>query len=132
VRSANRDLLVLTSARAPEWRIESLTADGVEVEVIPDHASRLSLPAVLNLLAERSITSLLLETGSHLNGAFLRQSLVDKAVIFHSESNLGDEGIPFAYGAYPASMLEQSLLRPTVNSFAPDTMITGYLHDPWA
>jgi diaminohydroxyphosphoribosylaminopyrimidine deaminase/5-amino-6-(5-phosphoribosylamino)uracil reductase len=132
VRSANRDLLVLTSATAPAARIEALTTDGVEVEVLPDHASRLSLPAVLNLLAERRILSLLLETGSHLNGAFLRQNLVDKAVLFNSDANLGDEALPFAHGAKPASILEQSLLHPVVNTYGPDTCISGYLHDPWA
>ena len=34
--------------------------------------------------------------GSHLNGAFLRQSLVDKAVLFYAETELGDQAIPFA------------------------------------
>lgn len=132
LRSANRDLLILTSPATPASRIESLTSAGVEVEVIPDHAGRLSLPAVLNLLAERKIISLLLEAGSHLNGAFLRQNLVDKAIIFHSDIILGEEALPFAHGADSASTIEQSLLRPTVTTFGPDTCITGYLHDPWA
>lgn len=132
VQTANRDLLVLTSATAPAARIESLTAEGVEIEVIPDHAGRLSLPAVLNLLAERKIISLLLETGTHLNGALLRQSLVDKVVLFHSDATLGEEALPFAHGIETASVIEQSLLRPTVATYGSDTCITGYLHDPWA
>jgi diaminohydroxyphosphoribosylaminopyrimidine deaminase / 5-amino-6-(5-phosphoribosylamino)uracil reductase len=132
VRSANRDLLILTSPATPSSRIKSLTSDGAEVGIIPDHAGRLSLPAVLNLLAERKIISLLLEAGSHLNGAFLRQNLVDKAIIFHSDAVLGEEALPFAHGADSASTIEECLLRPTVTTFGPDTCITGYLHDPWA
>jgi len=131
VRSANRDLLVLTSATAPEWKIECLTANGVEVEVIPDHAGRLSLPAVLAMLGERNILSVLLEAGPHLNGAFIRQNLVDKAILFHSETELGDQALPFAQGIDHASVFEQALLRPTVATFGPDTCITGYIHEPW-
>ncbi|MBS1822387.1 MAG: bifunctional diaminohydroxyphosphoribosylaminopyrimidine deaminase/5-amino-6-(5-phosphoribosylamino)uracil reductase RibD [Acidobacteria bacterium] len=131
VRSANRDLLILTSANAPEWKIESLTQDGAEVEVVPEHAGRLSLPAVLAMLAERNILSVLLEAGSHLNGAFLRQNLVDKAVFFHADIMLGDQALPFAQGTEPASVFEQALLRPSITSFGPDTCISGYLHDPW-
>lgn len=132
VRSANRDLLLLTGETAPAWRIDTLTDDGVEVEVLPEHGGRLSLPAMLNVLAERKIVSLLLEAGSHLNGAFLRQNLVDKVVLFRSDATLGADAIPFAYGADPASLVEQALLRPQVTTYAPDTCISGYLHDPWA
>jgi diaminohydroxyphosphoribosylaminopyrimidine deaminase/5-amino-6-(5-phosphoribosylamino)uracil reductase len=131
VRSANRDLLILTGATAPAWKIESLTQDGAEVEVIPEHAGRLSLPAILAILAERNILSILLEAGPHLNGAFLRQNLVDKAVFFHSDTVLGDQALPFAQGTERASVFEQSLLRPIVTTFGPDTCISGYIHDPW-
>jgi len=131
IRSTNRDLLILTSATAPATKIESLTQDGAEVEVIPEHAGRLSLPAVLTMLAERNILSVLLEAGPHLNGAFLRQNLVDKAILFHSQDELGDQALPFAQGFEPASIFEQSLLRPSVATFGPDTCITGYIHDPW-
>ena len=131
VRSANRDLLILTSATAPAWKIESLTQDGVEVEVVPEHAGRLSLPAILAMLGERKILSVLLEAGSHLNGAFLRQNLVDKAVFFHSDIMLGDQALPFAQGTEQASFFEQSLLRPSIDAFGPDTCISGYLRDPW-
>ncbi len=131
VRSANRDLLVLTSQTAPVSKIESLTADGVELEVVPDHAGRLSLPAVLSLLAERRILSVLLEAGPHLNGAFIRQNLVDKAILFHSDTELGDQALPFAQRIDSASIFEQTLLRPSVTTFGPDACITGYINEPW-
>lgn len=132
VRSANHDLLVLTSETAPAWRVETLEAEGVEVEVIPDHAGRLSLPAVLNLLTERKILSVLLEAGSHLNGAFLRQNLVDKVILFRSDATLGEEALPFAHGTDPAALLEQTLQRSRCVTYGPDKCISGYLHDPWA
>jgi len=131
VRSANRDLLILTSASAPSAKIAELTSEGVEVETIPEHAGRLSLPAVLATLAEHKILSVLLEGGSHLNGAFLRQNLVDKAVLFYAETELGDPAIPFAHGIESPFDFEGSLQRVTRKNFGSDTCVTGYLHDPW-
>jgi diaminohydroxyphosphoribosylaminopyrimidine deaminase/5-amino-6-(5-phosphoribosylamino)uracil reductase len=135
VRTANRDLLLLTSSRAPAEKIEALQKAGAEVEAIPDHDDRLSLAAVLKALAERQILSLLLESGTHLNGAFLHHDLVDKAVLFYSDTELGCDSLPFAEGIASSYLFQQSLHRTTHNTFGPtekpDACITGYLHDPW-
>jgi diaminohydroxyphosphoribosylaminopyrimidine deaminase / 5-amino-6-(5-phosphoribosylamino)uracil reductase len=135
VRSASRgarsDVLILTGASAPSAKIAELTYHEVDVETIPDHSGRLSLPAVLDTLAKRKILSLLLECGAHLNGAFLVQNLVDKAVLFYSETELGDEAIPFAQGIPSPYVVEQSLHRVTRTLVGPDARVTGYLHDPW-
>jgi diaminohydroxyphosphoribosylaminopyrimidine deaminase/5-amino-6-(5-phosphoribosylamino)uracil reductase len=132
VRSVNDDLLILCGSLAsPSSKAAALGSLGVEVDRIPDHAGRLSLPAVLASLAERNILSLLLECGSHLNGGFLRQNLVDKAILIYAETELGDQGIPFAQGIPSPYLLEQSLHRVTRTTYGPDVSITGYLHDPW-
>ena len=104
---------------------------GVEIEQLPDHAGHLSLPAALAILAERNILSLLLECGSHLNGAFLRQNLVDKAVLIYAETELGEQALPFAEGVPSPHLFEQSLHRITRTTYGPDACITGYLHNPW-
>jgi diaminohydroxyphosphoribosylaminopyrimidine deaminase/5-amino-6-(5-phosphoribosylamino)uracil reductase len=129
------DLLILCGTTATPAKITALEATGAEVKIIPDHAGRLSLPAVLATLAERNILSLLLECGSHLNGAFLRQNLVDKAILFYSETELGDQAIPFAQGIPSPYLFAQSLRRVTRTAFGPpekpDACIIGYLHNPW-
>jgi diaminohydroxyphosphoribosylaminopyrimidine deaminase/5-amino-6-(5-phosphoribosylamino)uracil reductase len=132
VRSANNDLLILTSAEAPLERILTLSADGAEVLPLPHHAGRLSLPTVLSTLAERNILSLLLECGSHLNGSFLRQNLVDKVVLIYANTELGDQAIPFAEGIASPHLLEQQLRRVTQTTYGTDAAVTGYLHDPWS
>ena len=133
--TANRDLLLLTSSRAPIEKIKALEQAGAEVEAIPDHDNRLSLAAVLKALAQRQILSLLLESGTHLNGAFLHHDLVDKAVLFYSDTELGCDSLPFAEGIASSYLFQQSLHRTTHNTFGPtekpDACITGYLHDPW-
>jgi len=125
------DVLVLTGTSASTDRIAALASRNVEVETIPEHAGRLSLPAVLDTLAERNILSVLLEAGSHLNGAFLRQNLVDKAILFYSQIELGEQGICFAQGIPSPYHFEQTLSRVTRELVNPDSRVTGYLHDPW-
>jgi diaminohydroxyphosphoribosylaminopyrimidine deaminase/5-amino-6-(5-phosphoribosylamino)uracil reductase len=131
VRSAANDLLILCGATAPRAKFVALEDNDVEVVTIPDHAGRLSLPAVLSILAERDMLSLLLECGSHLNGSFIRQNLVDKAILIVSETELGEQAIPFAEGVASPSLFEQFLRRITHVSYGPDASISGYLHDPW-
>jgi diaminohydroxyphosphoribosylaminopyrimidine deaminase / 5-amino-6-(5-phosphoribosylamino)uracil reductase len=131
VRSAEDDLLILCCKTAPSLKISALTDLGVQVETIPEHAGRLSLPTVLTLLAERNLLSLLLECGSHLNGAFLKQNLVDKAILFYAETELGDQAIPFAQGITSPYLFEESLHNITRATWGSDACVTGYLHDPW-
>jgi len=130
-RRSEPDLLILCGSVAPPAKAAALRDLGVEVEQLPDHAGRLSLPAALSTLAERNILSLLLECGSHLNGAFVRQNLVDKAVLIYAETELGDEALPFAQGIPSPYLYEQSLHRVTRTTYGPDACVTGYLHDPW-
>ncbi len=125
------DLLVLTSTAAPTHRIATLVSRNVDVETIPEHAGRLSLPAALATLAERNILSVLLESGCHLNGAFLRQNLVDKAVLFYSQIEIGEQGIPFAHGIASPYQFEQTLHHVTRELVDPDARVTGYLREPW-
>jgi diaminohydroxyphosphoribosylaminopyrimidine deaminase / 5-amino-6-(5-phosphoribosylamino)uracil reductase len=132
VRSAANDVLVLCGSLASRSRAAALGSLGVEVDQIPDHAGRLSLPAILTYLAERDILSLLLECGSHLNGAFLRQNLVDKAVLIYAETELSEQAIPFAQGLASPYLFEQSLHRIHRTTFGPDVCITGHVHDPWS
>jgi diaminohydroxyphosphoribosylaminopyrimidine deaminase / 5-amino-6-(5-phosphoribosylamino)uracil reductase len=130
--SGHPNLLILCSKTAPSSKITALTDLGALVETIPDHAGRLSLPTVLTALAEHNILSLLLECGSRLNGSFLQQNLVDKAVLIYAETELGDQAIPFAQGiAASPYLFEESLHRITRANYDPDACVTGYLHDPW-
>jgi diaminohydroxyphosphoribosylaminopyrimidine deaminase/5-amino-6-(5-phosphoribosylamino)uracil reductase len=125
------DLLILCGSLASPAKAAALGALGVEVDQVPDHAGRLSLPAVLSALAERDILSLLLECGSHLNGSFLRQNLVDKAILIYAETELGDQALPFAQGFPSPYLFERFLQRVTRTNYGPDASITGYLQDPW-
>lgn len=132
VQSSNKDLLIFASATADRTKIKELIRNGVEVEVVDrSDDSNLSLSAVLFSLGKRKILSVLLEGGSHLNGAFLARNLVNKAILFYSPQRLGDQAIPFAHGSLSPLELEKSLARITRTTFGADLCITGYLRDPW-
>jgi diaminohydroxyphosphoribosylaminopyrimidine deaminase/5-amino-6-(5-phosphoribosylamino)uracil reductase len=132
VRSASNDMLVLCSVEPESKRAAALEAAGVQVERVAGRGGRLDLGVALDLLGERKILSLLLECGSELNGAFLAQGLVDKAVLFYSQTVLGEGAVRFAAGVGSSLPLEQELKGLTRTMFGADAQVSGYLRDPWA
>ncbi|MGI4854170.1 MAG: bifunctional diaminohydroxyphosphoribosylaminopyrimidine deaminase/5-amino-6-(5-phosphoribosylamino)uracil reductase RibD [Janthinobacterium lividum] len=151
VESANEDLLVFCARSAPNDRQRALRQRGVLVETLPvltpaergsvGVKAELDLRAVLKRLGEMNLLSVLLESGPGLNAAFLTAGLVDKAVLFFSETELGEDAIPFADAAHsPFSLIEQLTnidrcdFMNDMNKGARqlDACVRGTLHDPWA
>ncbi len=130
-RRTESDLLLLCGPEAPASSIAALQGAGAQVHILPQQTGDLSLPAALDFLADRSCISLLLECGSALNGAFLHQHLVDKAILFYARDPLGPQAIPFAQGISTPQAVESQLTRLTRATLGSDTVVTGYLHDPW-
>jgi diaminohydroxyphosphoribosylaminopyrimidine deaminase/5-amino-6-(5-phosphoribosylamino)uracil reductase len=132
VRSAHGDVLIFCGSHADPDRVSVLQSAGIAVERIVERDGLLDLCAVQDALAARQILSVLLECGSQLNGAFLAQDLVDKVVLFHAPTNLGEGALPFAAGFGPPSLLEQSLKKVTRTNFGADACVAGLLRDPWS
>jgi diaminohydroxyphosphoribosylaminopyrimidine deaminase / 5-amino-6-(5-phosphoribosylamino)uracil reductase len=131
VRSANHDLLICAGPSAPPDKAATLQNLGAEVHHLPEQNGRLSLPSLLAILAERNILSLLLECGSHLNGSFLNQNLVDKAILIYADTELGPNSVPFAEGIPSPFLFEERLSNVTRTTLGPDAFVTGYLRDAW-
>ncbi len=129
VRSAQGDVLVVCGELARGGA--ELEAAGAEVLRVPSVAGRLDLAAVLEELARRQILSVLVEAGSRVNGAFLGAGLIQKAVLFYSETELGEGAVPFAEGVGSPFLLEQHLRRVRRRLFGTDACVSGYLEDPW-
>ena len=79
----------------------------------------------LRALAAEGVQSLLLEGGPTLAGAFLREDLVDKVMLFVA---------PTIAGAGPVFRPERSsplaLTRVRAESVGEDVLLTGYVHEP--
>lgn len=126
------DLLVFCAAsgngQSDEKRAQ-LKKLGVCVEPISLAADgRLDLPTILQRIAQRQITSVMLEGGSAVNGAALAAAIVDKMFLYYAPKLLGHDAVPFAGGS---SFSPVSLRNIQLHRFSEDFAIEGYLRDPY-
>jgi diaminohydroxyphosphoribosylaminopyrimidine deaminase/5-amino-6-(5-phosphoribosylamino)uracil reductase len=89
VASAQSDLLIACCSEASAARQAALTARGAEVIQLAAHHGHLHLNDLLAHLATRHILNVLVEAGSGLNGSLLRANLIDSAVLYYAEQELG-------------------------------------------
>jgi diaminohydroxyphosphoribosylaminopyrimidine deaminase/5-amino-6-(5-phosphoribosylamino)uracil reductase len=130
-KTAEGDVLVFCDASAEAGKVAALEAAGVEVVRVEGKDGRLDLDAVLGVLGERKILSVLLECGSELNAAFLSAGLVDEVVLFRSTKVLGADGVPFAGSFGPPERLLAQLRDVTRVRFGEDERVSGVLRDAW-
>jgi diaminohydroxyphosphoribosylaminopyrimidine deaminase/5-amino-6-(5-phosphoribosylamino)uracil reductase len=134
--SAAEDLMIVASTTASRARETELRTFGAEVLRLPAVDGRVDLKLLLEELAERDLTSVLAEAGSAVNGAFLREDLVDKVVLYFAEAELGLGAVPFAEGLPSPFVLQERLLRlqrsVLPHGEAEDVRISGYLREPWS
>ena len=110
-------------------RYETLSSRGAILTALP--GPRLDLRQVLAELAKADLRSVLLEAGPTLNGAFLSAGLVQKAILFYSQTELGRGSLPFAAGQPSPFLFEQSLHQVTRTTFGPDACVAGLLTPIW-
>lgn len=114
VRSARAaPLWVVTAGRAGSAR-RRLEARGVAVITLPGAATGgLPLESVLRELRGRGLTSLMVEGGSAVLGAFLRAALFDKVALFRAPLLLGGRSSLPAFGGPDVTRLADAVrLRP--------------------
>ena len=129
-QSPHQNLWIFCGPDAPPDRRAVLQSRGVRVTCVAA-PNGLDLREILAHLHASQLRSVLVEAGSALNGAFLRADLVDQAILFYAESELGPDAIPFADGTPGPFALEQRLLSVDKRSFGPDVCVSGLLHNPW-
>jgi len=80
---------------------------GVSVVVVGEGRGRVRLRAVLDVLQERGMTSLMVEGGSEVLGSFLAARLLDEVALFRAPLLLGGRGsLPAFGGENPAEIAE--------------------------
>ena len=126
-RSANGDLLIFTSAKVDSLKARRLTKTGAEVICTRRGAGGLDLRAILGELARRNIQSVLIEAGTRVNSAALMARVVDKLVIFSSESLAGPGGKPWATKLAAARIRKRTQFG--IRQFGPDHCYSGNLRD---
>jgi diaminohydroxyphosphoribosylaminopyrimidine deaminase/5-amino-6-(5-phosphoribosylamino)uracil reductase len=104
-----RTPVLVVACSADERRRRALEARGVEVVVVSGEGGRVSLPAALDALAARGLTSLMIEGGSEVLGAFLAARLADQVALFRAPLLLGGRGSRPAFGGPDPGRIEDAL-----------------------
>jgi diaminohydroxyphosphoribosylaminopyrimidine deaminase/5-amino-6-(5-phosphoribosylamino)uracil reductase len=101
--------------------------EGSELELVEG-----PLPEALARLAEEGVQSLLLEGGPTLAGAFLREGLIDKVVVFLAPLLVGGDDAPPLFAGPGATTLAEAvgLDGLEVARSGDDVVLTGYVHEP--
>jgi diaminohydroxyphosphoribosylaminopyrimidine deaminase/5-amino-6-(5-phosphoribosylamino)uracil reductase len=104
-------LWVITGTSAAGEREQALHNAGAEVLRVPAAEGRLDLAAVLERLAERGITRLMVEAGPILAAAMIGAELVDEAALLRSSKVVGPDGIDALEGLSLAALTRSPRLE---------------------
>jgi diaminohydroxyphosphoribosylaminopyrimidine deaminase/5-amino-6-(5-phosphoribosylamino)uracil reductase len=126
VSTAENDVVVFTVSH-DEARAAELRNRGVRVEVLDADAGRVPLDKVLLKLGEEGVLTLLTETGTRLNTAFLAAGLVDRLHLFIAPQIMGSDAVP-AFRGLPQFVLMNDV---EVERFGNDLGLSSLLIDPW-
>jgi diaminohydroxyphosphoribosylaminopyrimidine deaminase/5-amino-6-(5-phosphoribosylamino)uracil reductase len=126
VTTAQNDVVVFTVSK-DEARAAELRNRGVRVEVLPSEAGRVPLDKVLDKLGEEGVLTLLTETGTRLNTAFLAAGLVDRIHLFIAPQIMGSDAVP-AFRGLPSFV---NMADVEVERYGNDLGLSSLLRDPW-
>lgn len=87
-------VLVAASFDADSARKAALEAEGVEFIGTESVEGRVALPELLDDLAERGLSTLMVEGGARVAAQFLADGLVDRIALYSSDTVVGEGGIP--------------------------------------
>jgi diaminohydroxyphosphoribosylaminopyrimidine deaminase / 5-amino-6-(5-phosphoribosylamino)uracil reductase len=126
------DTVIVTGDSGASEKRRKLADTGVEIMEAACTGNRIDLAALMPRLAERGITSLLIEGGARVAASALVAGIVDKVCFFYAPKILGgDDGVPMCSGPGPERMDQCLRLRDiVVRRFDEDIMIEGYLDRP--
>lgn len=121
-------LMAVGESTSPE-RKAALAQAGAELLELPTKGELLDLEKLLKALAERQITSVLVEGGGFLVGSLFDSGLVDKVIAFVAPIVIGGEGAKTPVAGKGVDMITDAirLERVSVEQFGDDLMISGYV-----
>ena len=124
---SSANTLIVVGDEVPPEALERYPKKGVLILSCPTRDGRIDLPALMDILAEKSVTSILVEGGSSLTGSMLRERLIDKYYVFEAPKILGgDDGIPMVAGEGPKQMDQCLVLKNVqVRRFGEDILVVG-------
>jgi diaminohydroxyphosphoribosylaminopyrimidine deaminase / 5-amino-6-(5-phosphoribosylamino)uracil reductase len=122
------NLLALGTLVSPEKKTE-FSKVGAEILELPSEGGSLDLKYLLKKLAEKQITSVLVEGGGILLGSLFDHHLVDKVIAFITPIIIGGEDAKTAVAGIGVDRVADAikLERVNVEKFGDDVMVRGYV-----
>lgn len=121
--------LIAVTEQADNERIEALRRAGAEVVVLPEHDGHLNLVALMDVLGERGVLSVLLEGGGTLAWGALQAGIVDKAALFYAPILIGGEGAKNGIGGEGVAAIADAMTLHdmTITKVGRDLLVEGYI-----
>jgi diaminohydroxyphosphoribosylaminopyrimidine deaminase/5-amino-6-(5-phosphoribosylamino)uracil reductase len=128
LRISETSQLIKTAKEIPVWLVTSEEGKVGEAETItvPSLAGVIAIKPILEELAKRGITRLLVEAGSAVCTSFLRAGVVDQLVWCRAPIILGDKGMPVFQELAIDTIDEAIKLSPIERSFKGSDLIETY------
>ncbi|MFZ2573813.1 MAG: bifunctional diaminohydroxyphosphoribosylaminopyrimidine deaminase/5-amino-6-(5-phosphoribosylamino)uracil reductase RibD, partial [Trichococcus flocculiformis] len=121
--------LIATTEWADRNKAALLEAAGIELLTVPTKDGRTDLKALMKVLGERGIDSILLEGGATLNFAALQAGIVDKVQVYIAPKLIGGETAKTPVGGEGIEKLSQafSVIELKASTVGEDILLEGYL-----
>ena len=94
--SKDAPTLIVTTKRAPTERLEKIKETGAEVWIVGEDL--VDFDALMPMLLERGISSLMVEGGASINWEFIKRGFVDEIRLIHLPVIVGGENVPTLVG----------------------------------
>lgn len=109
-------------------KAERIREKGVELIQCPGDAGKVELERVLKVLWQKGVTSLLVEGGGSIHGAFFDQQLVDKIYLFAAPKLVGGHLAPGMIGGVGMQEMKEAVPVEdlTVERIGKDFLFIGY------
>lgn len=123
--------IIATTNAAPTTWLNALPTPNVEPLILPrDSNDRVAIPSLLDALAKRKLTSLLVEGGATVHGTFLDGGHIQRAMIYIAPVLIGGRGAPSPIGGKGVTTMDKAIRLKNVSTtfINPDTFMTGLIH----
>ena len=132
VLNAAAETIVVTSLEADEVKAEAISAlPNVEVIRLPLEDGKIPLDLLIIQLANRNITSLLVEGGSEIHGAFKDAGLADRVYAFIAPKVVGGKNALTPIGGVGSATIDEGWQLDEVEYqvLGKDLLITGKIKE---
>ncbi|MBQ4347539.1 MAG: bifunctional diaminohydroxyphosphoribosylaminopyrimidine deaminase/5-amino-6-(5-phosphoribosylamino)uracil reductase RibD [Firmicutes bacterium] len=116
---------IIAFCDAPKERMAPLEAAGCELLCLPAKNSHIDLAALMRVLGEREIDSVLLEGGGELNWSALKSGIVHKVMTYIAPKIFGGENSPSPVRGMGVELPEMGIIlsKPFISWFEEDILL---------